>query len=63
MSVAENIKQRREALDMSQEELGNACGITQAMVSQLERGTKNPSLQVGALIASALKCDIHDLLR
>jgi transcriptional regulator with XRE-family HTH domain len=32
----------REAKDLSQQEVGEACGITQAMISYIEAGKKTP---------------------
>lgn len=61
MSVGKNIKEMRELRNLTQEELAKKVGISQAMLSQIERGTKNPSLQVGTLIADALNCNVDDL--
>ena len=38
------------------------AGVTQAMLCQVERGTKNPSLQLGAEIAKILDCSLESLL-
>lgn len=46
---------------MTQALLAEQVGITQAMLCQIERETKNPSLQVGREIAKALGCQIEDL--
>lgn len=62
MSVGHNIKRRREELKMSQAEVAEKVGITQAMLCWIERETKNPSLQVGVEIAKVLNCDIRELM-
>lgn len=62
MSVGENIRQIREQRGFTQAKLAGEAGITQAMLCQIERGTKNPSLQVAAEIARLLNCQISDLL-
>lgn len=62
MSVGENIRRIRQERNMLQVELAEQTGVTQAMICQIERGTKNPSLQVGNLIAQALHCPIEALL-
>lgn len=62
MNVGENIKNRREASNMSQRDLAEQVGIAQPFLCQVERGTKNPSLQVAAEIAKVLKCDLKDLV-
>lgn len=62
MSVGENIRARREAAGLSQEYVARLAGISQAMLCQIERGTKNPSLQVGKEISAVLCCKLDDLL-
>lgn len=62
MSVGENIRRMREEQNITQMCLSEQVGISQAMLCQIERGTKNPSLQVSAEIAAALKCRIEDLI-
>ena len=44
---------------MTQAYLAEQAGITQAMLCQIERGTKNPSLQVGQEIAHLLGCTVE----
>lgn len=60
MGVGENIERIRKEKGMKQVELAKKIGITQAMLCQIERGTKNPSLQVGMLLAKTLGCRIED---
>ncbi len=62
MSVGENIRRIREAKGVSQVELADRAGVKQAFICQVERGTKNPSLQVAAEIAKTLGCSIESLL-
>lgn len=62
MSVGENIRTRREAMGFSQTSVAEKAGITAAMLCQVERGTKNPSLQVAAEIAKVLECSLEELL-
>ncbi len=62
MSVGKNIRKIRESKGLTQMWLAEQVGVTQAMLCQIERGTKNPSLQVGAEIAKALSCQLDDLL-
>lgn len=61
MSVGANIRARREALGLTQSYLSGQAGITQAMLCQIERETKNPSLQIGRELARLLDCTIEDL--
>lgn len=62
MSVGNNIRRLRENKKMQQKSLAEKAGITQSMLSQIEKGIKNPSLQVGKEIADILGCKIEDLL-
>lgn len=62
MSVGENIRRIREEKDLTQAFVAKQAGISQAMLCQIERGTKNPSLQIGKEIADILGCDIDSLI-
>lgn len=62
MSVGENILRIRKDKGITQSYLAEQVGISQAMLCQIERGTKNPSLQVGIEIAKMLECRVEDLL-
>ena len=61
-SIGENIRNLRVNLGINQGELAQQTGITQAMMSQIERGSKVPSLPLSAEIARVLKCSVDDLL-
>lgn len=63
MTLGERIKARREAHGMKQVELAQAVQTSQAMICQIERGTKLPSLPLGAAIAAALGCSAEELLK
>jgi len=62
VSVGENIRNARERAGLTQARLAEQAGVTQAMLCQIERGTKNPSLQLGAEIAKILNCSLESLL-
>lgn len=62
MSVGDNIRRIREKAGLTQVYVAKQVGVTSAMLCQIERGTKNPSLQVGAEIAKVLGCSIENLL-
>ncbi len=61
MSVGDNIQRLREAQDISQAEMARRVSISQSMLSQIEKGIKNPSLLVGKEIADALGCSVDRL--
>nr|DAW56624.1 MAG TPA: helix-turn-helix domain protein [Bacteriophage sp.] len=62
MSVGENIRRIREKKGLSQVYVADQAGISQAMLSQIEKGIKNPSLQIGKEISDVLGCDLESLL-
>ena len=62
MSVGENIRRIREEKNLTQVYVAERVGISQAMLCQIERGTKNPSLQIGKEIADTLGCSIDDIV-
>ena len=47
---------------MTQEELANRVSVAQSMIAQIERGSKMPTLTLACDIASALGCQITDLI-
>ncbi len=62
MSIGENIKARRAAAGMTQARLAEAVGVSVSMICQIERGTKVPSLPLGAQIAACVGCKLEDLI-
>lgn len=44
--LAQRVKERREALDISQAALAEQVGVHQTMISAIERGVKAPSVEV-----------------
>lgn len=58
-----NMKQIREAKNMSQGDIYRATKIERAYISNLESGKQNPTLETIAKIASALKVEIGDLTK
>lgn len=63
VSVGENIRRIRKAAGLKQAYLAEQVEVTTAMISQIERGTRNPSLQLGAEIARVLNCSLESLLK
>lgn len=62
MTVGRNIQMIRESRGLNQKETAERVGITQAALCQIERGTRNPSLQVAAGLAAVLGCKIERFL-
>lgn len=61
METAEVIRRRRVELGLSQAELGEQAGIDGRQVRRYEAGEAQPSLQVAAALARALKISIDEL--
>jgi len=56
------VKQRRTALEISQEELGLRANLDRTYISGVERGVRNPSLTALLSLASGLGITVSDLL-
>ena len=63
MVFAENLRAKRLALQLSQEELAALCGLHRTYISDIERGTRNLSIDNVERIAEALKVEPADLMR
>ena len=57
------VRQLRHAAGWTQEELAEAAGITTTYTSDLERGTKVPSLTIVLRISRAFRISVGELLR
>jgi len=62
VSIGANIKILREKRGFSQVKFAEAVGISQAMICQIERGGKIPSLALSKVIADVLHCTTDDLV-
>lgn len=60
--LGKNVKRLRRRQRLSQEELAARCDLHRTYVSGVERGVRNPTLQVLAKLATALEVPISDLL-
>lgn len=57
-----NVRRYRKLAGMSQEELSLEAGMKRSYVSDLERGTRNPSVRALGRLADALKIEPHVLI-
>lgn len=62
MSLGNNIRQRRRALDITQEQLAEQIGCKQTTIAQYERDSKVPTLYMTRDIAHILGCTLDDLV-
>lgn len=56
------IYQRRKELGLSQSELGDLVGVSNKAVSKWETMESNPDLKIINALATALKCNVEELL-
>jgi len=56
------VRKARKAQDMSQEELAHEANSNRTYISDVERGTRNPSIEVVERIAKALGVTMGSLL-
>lgn len=61
ISIAKNIKNRRESLDMSQAELAEKVEVTQSAVSRWEHGESVPLLKYQKKLAILFGCSVDEL--
>lgn len=62
MRPGNRLRELRKAAELTQQELADATGVSQAAVSQLENGTRSMDLAWMRTFARALKCAPADLL-
>ena len=60
LAMQYRIRQLRQAAGLTQEQLAHACGVTQSVVSQVERGRRT-SMETLELFAKALDVELPDL--
>ena len=57
------LRERRLAAGFSQEELAHAAGVHRTYIGLLERGLRNPSIDVSHALAQALDTKLSSLVR
>ena len=60
--LGERVKSLREDRDLSQRELGEAIGVRQSTISEIERGSNNPSWSTLQSLAKFFDVQISFLL-
>jgi transcriptional regulator with XRE-family HTH domain len=61
--LGRNVREARHRAGLSQEQLAFEAGMKRSYVSDLERGTRNPSVKAIARLAVALGVEPPDLLK
>jgi transcriptional regulator with XRE-family HTH domain len=59
----DRVRARRQELGWSQERLALKAGINRTYIASLESGARNPSLELIARLAAAMKVDAGELVR
>lgn len=62
ISVGHRIKERRKELHLTQIDIYKKCGIASGALSQIENGTRTPSVIIFYKLAQALDCSMDWLL-
>ncbi|MFP3846183.1 helix-turn-helix domain-containing protein [Priestia filamentosa] len=62
MEFSTNVKHARKSKGYTLEELSEKSGVSRSMLSQIERGDKNPTINIASQIAEALGETISSLL-
>ena len=60
--LASNLRKKRVALGMSQEELARRSGLHRTYISSIERGQRNVAVENIFVLARSLGCDPRELL-
>jgi transcriptional regulator with XRE-family HTH domain len=61
--LGRNLRRLREAKGLSQEQFADEAGIHRTYVSDLERGSRNPTIRVVERVATALGVTASDILK
>jgi len=61
MTVGEKVKKARKAKGLTQKELGEKLGVTQALIGHYESGKRNPKDETRQKIAAALNVNVSSL--
>lgn len=61
MNIGENVRKKRIACGLTQQQLAEIVGVAAATICQIERGTKTLSMPLGKQIAEVLNCTLDSL--
>jgi transcriptional regulator with XRE-family HTH domain len=62
MEIGEAIKSRRQGQGLTLDGLAGRSGVSRAMLSEIERGVKNPTIRVVCQIAAGLETTVSALI-
>lgn len=61
--IAANLRRRRLAMGLSQEEFADLCGYHRTYIGSVERSERNITVSTLEALAAALKIEPYELLR
>jgi transcriptional regulator with XRE-family HTH domain len=61
-ALATVVAKRRQAMNLSRQELATRAGVHQTYIGLLERGLRKPTLEVADAVAQALGAKLSDLI-
>lgn len=61
VALGARVRELREVLELSQEAFAHKAGLDRTYVSGVERGRRNPTLDVLYRLADALEVEVRDL--
>jgi transcriptional regulator with XRE-family HTH domain len=62
-ALGQNVRQRREARELTQEKLAEKAGLDPTYISGIERGLRNPGIKNVARLAKALGLSTAELCK
>jgi len=62
-ALGQNVRQRREARELTQEKLAERAGLDATYISGIERGLRNPGIKNVAKLAKALGLTTSELCK
>lgn len=62
-TIAGNVRRLRQRRGWSQEELADICELHRTYIGSIERAERNITVKTLSRLASALECDVAELLR
>ena len=62
MTINDRVKEVRKNLSLSQEEFGNKIGLSKSGISNIENGTRNPSVNLLKRLADGMECTSQQIL-
>lgn len=62
INVGNRIRERRQELNLTQTDIHRECGIASGALSQIENGSRTPSVMTFYALSQVLKCSMDWLL-